>query len=205
MFAYYFGVDEFGSLISQKESNVPLKLDEEFESVVLGLEICLLRKSDSSWTARGFGIPVSIEIFPSDLKIEQAVLCKSKVVGLSVANNTLHQVDLNLDEEDKLDCRISQVQLVSPKEDKNPDQDSVNLLQIVSNDNDVFVLDDQSGIYTLPRLHFRLNSIMKIVKIACGFDHHLILTDTGALYAWGELFMLLVFIFGVLGLYRIVS
>jgi alpha-tubulin suppressor-like RCC1 family protein len=90
----------------------------------------------------------------------------------------------------KIDFNISRIKLQHQTQNQvsseEPASASAKPQQIISNDDNVFALDDRSGIYLVPNLLFRLNEIMKIVKVACGFDHFIILTDTGALYSWGK-------------------
>lgn len=66
-------------------------------------------------------------------------------------------------------------------------QQKLSFIHLASNDSDVFAIDQSNSIYNVLEKKFvwKLRN-GKIIKLVCGFSHTLILTDSGAIYAWGN-------------------
>jgi len=178
---YYCGVDKFTLLSPHKVSKLPEIVDEDVRHLESSLDFVVYCKNSApfTWFLKGFKIEDPVEIFSDVLEIDQVQICKSVIYAFSTLQNALYKVSPQfrgniLDE-------LTDITPVPPLSLE------IKLLQIAANDNALFRLDDNSGIYKEEKLLFRMERAVKLVKIACGFDHVLMLSDTGAVYSYGEL------------------
>lgn len=179
---YYSGVDAFTCITENKVCKVPGKVGEDIQQVESTLDLFVYSKLPDvfTWFAKGFRMKEAVEIFPEVLQVNQVQIRKSEVFGLSTSENKLYKVILKYRERyNDTDLELSDITPAALLDSK------ASLVQIAANDESLFVLDDNSGIYKWPKLLFRCEEI-KIVRISCGFDHVLVLSDTGAVYSFGK-------------------
>jgi len=191
MQAYYSGADEFKCLTSEDgktygSSSTAVKVKNNFVDIIFNLDLAIYKKSTSqfSWYAAGFGIQGNdeVEIFPCSLKIAKVMFSKdSKIIGLSLVDNLLYESIFN---ENAQSFQYSKILF----------QEIPKLTDIsCSEGSEILALDNNGGIYSIIsndnndfhlKLLFQLDNL-KIQKISTGFDHSMVLTDTGAIYSWG--------------------
>jgi len=185
---YFCGLDQFNCLISEgqfeglQSIKTPVKLNG-FSKVVMQLHLSVFKKIgiDSEWFISGMGIPEALKLFSEDLNISEVCFSSKGITGLSKNDNIYrYDIDFEMDSiSDILACGIKIVTLPDP---------SLRIVQIVSNHEHVYGLDDRSCVHQIGDnivLKWRFEGVV-VVKIACGFGHFVAISDTGALYSWGS-------------------
>lgn len=137
-----------------------------------------------SWFINGLGLPET-QIFGSALCITNVAVCKNSIVGLSQDGN-LYKISLEADDEngELLSFRTSAVRM---------DEDLLKtpFTRIAANESNVYTLQCTAQGSKIYRIEDRIESVAEfpgkhIVEFSVGLGHFVALSDTGALWNWGN-------------------
>jgi len=181
---YYFGEDSFHCVTNcgnQKDLLRPFQIASPEADFQMTWDHIVFKKVTNSWFIKGFGIAPDFELFPSELDVSTLCLTDSTVLGLCSADGSLYTSAITVSSTNNGTKTCSKPSRINSNCNK--------ITQIVSSLKDFYCVDDINNVYKV--VDYKLIKLFNaegivIRKIACGYSHFVILSDTGALYSFGN-------------------
>lgn len=192
---YFCGTDIYDCLpVSHKNKNEASRkvyVKPEYIPNISNLEFThfysVYQKQDSrtrySWFVNGLGLPET-QVFASALCITTVAACKNSIVGLSEDGN-LYKISLEADDNRELLSLKTSSVITDEETSKVP------FKRIVANENNIYGLQSTSEGSQIFKVESRLENIGSfpgtyIEEISVGYGHFVALSDTGAVWNWGN-------------------